>query len=84
MDKGKEIEVDDSQEVGELGTPLPRVTFHRDSPFKEWRARVYFPGWISFKKVCDDDLVVRQSGILASDYNIIHEGFRALYLGRKQ
>ena len=73
---------DNEEEIGSYGTPLPRVTFHRDSPFKEWRARIYFPGWISFKQDCDNDLVVRQSGILAHDWNIIHDAERAHYLGR--
>ena len=75
---------DNEEEIGSYGTPLPRVTFHRDSPFREWRHHIDFDGWRQFKRLCDEDLVVRASGILANDYNIIHEGFRALYLGRKQ
>ena len=73
---------DNEEEIGSYGTPLPRVTFHRDSPFKEWRHHIDFDGWRQFKQACDEDLVVRASGILASDYNVIHDAERAHYLGR--
>ena len=73
---------DNEEEIGSYGTPLPRVTFHRDNPFKEWRSHIDFDGWRQFKQACDEDLVVRASGILASDYNVIHDAERAHYLGR--
>ena len=73
---------DNSEDFGAYGTPLPKVTFHRELPFREWRHHIDFDGWVQFKNRCDEDLAVRASGMLASDWNLIHDTERAHYLGR--